>query len=617
MKTKVTIIAVLCLATAVASAQTTEITYRGRLVVNGNPMTGNYDLRLTPWDATTGGNKFNTEERANVRVENGNFTVNLNFGNIFPGDDRFLEIMYSPAGAGTWEIVEPRDAITSVPYAIKSVNATNAAQLGGVSSGQFVQTSDPRLSDARAPVAGSGNYIQNTTTQQPGSNFNISGTGKANVIDASSQFNLNGGHVLSAPGTANIFVGGAGTSAITGDLNTFVGNASGISNTSGRANVFIGGRAGLSNTSGLANTFVGAAAGYQNASASNNSFFGAESGRINGGGSNSFFGFYSGGSNTTGGSNAFFGSFAGGSNTTGGNNTFVGGGSGMSNTTGGLNTYVGAFAGGSATIVNSSALGHRAYVTQDSSIVLGGIAGVNGSNVDTRVGIGTTAPQERLSVGGGINVDQNNLNNGSVANTVRFGGSSGEAIGSRRTGGTNQFGLDFYTGFANRMVITNGGNVGIGTAAPNDRLEVNGIIRFSAVGSAGGLQLCRNLFNQISHCSSSLRYKTNIAPFTPGLSFVVRLHPIAFDWKLGGNPDVGFGAEDVAKVDPRFVTFNDRGEVEGVKYDRIGVVLINAVKEQQAQIEKQQEQIRQMQAQVDLLKKLLCRSDSAGDMCRE
>ena len=41
---------------------------------------------------------------------------------------------------------------------------------------------------------------------------------------------------------------------------------------------------------------------------------------------------------------------------------------------------------------------------------------------------------------------------------------------------------------------------------------------------------------------------------------------------------------------PELVFYRD-GQVEGAKYDRIGVVLINAVKEQQAQIEQQKEQL--------------------------
>jgi hypothetical protein len=40
-----------------------------------------------------------------------------------------------------------------------------------------VLTGDARLSDARSPLPGSTNYIQNSTTLQPSSNFNISGNG--------------------------------------------------------------------------------------------------------------------------------------------------------------------------------------------------------------------------------------------------------------------------------------------------------------------------------------------------------------------------------------------------------------------------------------------------------
>lgn len=39
---------------------------------------------------------------------------------------------------------------------------------------------------------------------------------------------------------------------------------------------------------------------------------------------------------------------------------------------------------------------------------------------------------------------------------------------------------------------------------------------------------------------------------------------------LGRQEDVlGLGAENVAAIDPLLVTYNSKGEVEGVKYDRI------------------------------------------------
>lgn len=134
-------------------------------------------------------------------------------------------------------------------------------------------------------------------------------------------------------------------------------------------------------------------------------------------------------------------------------------------------------------------------------------------------------------------------------------------------------------------------------------------MRIATLASAGNTAVCRNALNDLATCSSSLRYKTNVAPFSSGLNLVNRLNPITFDWKEGGMKDLGLGAEDVAVIEPLLVTYNKKGEVEGVKYDRIGVVLLNAVKEQQIQIQKQQEQI-------DLLKQLLCQSNTQAEVCK-
>jgi hypothetical protein len=69
------------------------------------------------------------------------------------------------------------------------------------------------------------------------------------------------------------------------------------------------------------------------------------------------------------------------------------------------------------------------------------------------------------------------------------------------------------------------------------------------------------------HCGagSSLRFKTNVHPFVSGLDIVRRLRPITFNWKQDGRPDIGLGAEDVAKVAPSFTFTDSKGEVTGVK----------------------------------------------------
>jgi hypothetical protein len=103
--------------------------------------------------------------------------------------------------------------------------------------------------------------------------------------------------------------------------------------------------------------------------------------------------------------------------------------------------------------------------------------------------------------------------------------------------------------------------------------------------------------NKVTPCvASSLRYKTDIEPYRGGLDVIERLRPIAFIRIHNGANDIGLAAEDVARVDPRLTYPNEKGEVEGVKYELLTTVLINAVKEQQEQIERQGEQIEELQA---------------------
>ena len=118
-----------------------------------------------------------------------------------------------------------------------------------------------------------------------------------------------------------------------------------------------------------------------------------------------------------------------------------------------------------------------------------------------------------------------------------------------------------------------------------------GLVRITNIPPTDGEDVgdvCFNRDGRLMNCrrKSSLRFKTNVHPFHSGVDIVQRLRPISFNWKQGGQPDIGLGAEDVAQVAPSFVTTDSKGEVEGVKYDRLNILLINAVKEEQNQIEK-------------------------------
>ena len=66
------------------------------------------------------------------------------------------------------------DKILAV-QALNAAFAVDSQKLGGVNADQYVLILDPRLSDARNPLPGSSNYIQNTAVQQSAT-FNISGS---------------------------------------------------------------------------------------------------------------------------------------------------------------------------------------------------------------------------------------------------------------------------------------------------------------------------------------------------------------------------------------------------------------------------------------------------------
>ena len=128
-------------------------------------------------------------------------------------------------------------------------------------------------------------------------------------------------------------------------------------------------------------------------------------------------------------------------------------------------------------------------------------------------------------------------------------------------------------------------------------LGADGTLALQTLGSAGATAVCRNASNQFATCSSSARYKDHIADLGLGLAEVLRLRPVGYVWKDGGMADVGFVAEEVARIDERLVTRNAKGEVEGVKYERLTAVLAGAVQELAARESLQAETIARLQTQ--------------------
>jgi hypothetical protein len=472
-------------------------------------------------------------------------------------------------------MLTPNQPVTSAPYAVRSLNATsadtalNATQLGGVAAGQFVQTNDPRMTDARNPLPNSPSYIQNTTMSQPMANFSIGGNGtvggtmSAGTVESASQYNIGGERVLSVPGNQNLFAGVIAGRNSTGAANTLVGNQSGPGVT-GSENSFFGASAGSRITTGWENSYFGYVAGQRASTGSRNSAFGAWAGA-----------FLASSGDLVGAENSFFGYKSGLGVTTGSGNTLIGSHADVS--TGGV-SY-------------STAIGFGATVAQSNSIVFG--------DHSVRIGIGIDAPQNRLQIIDDVNTGIRVQNN-----------TAGGTVGSFGANGAFQVDGGGFAG--GRLNLRENGSLILGDCTgcftnATERLVVGGMVRVTAYAGGGFETICRNANGQLSGCSSSFRYKKDITPYRSGLDLVEKLQPIAFRWKANDAADFGLGAEAVAKVEPLLVTHNDSGEVEGVKYDRVAVVLLNAVKEQQTQIEKQQTLIERQQKQIDDLRRMVIR----------
>jgi len=118
--------------------------------------------------------------------------------------------------------------------------------------------------------------------------------------------------------------------------------------------------------------------------------------------------------------------------------------------------------------------------------------------------------------------------------------------------------------------------IGVGTTAPTTRLSVAGAV--TAVD-----------FNT----TSDERLKANIEVISSALEKVKSINGVSFEWKDSGQASTGVIAQNIEEVFPELVHGNDP---KTVNYNGLIGVLIEAIKEQQVQIEDLQAQINNLKS---------------------
>jgi len=439
----------------------TAFTYQGHLYDANHVADGLYDFQFKLFDSLAGSQVGDDVNVPDVDVIDAQFTVELDFGNVYDGNERWLEISVRPGDQNDpniYTVLEPRQEITATPYALYALNSGSGSgsdadwmvsgnDMYSIPSGNVgIGTTSPEF---KLTLDNDGGIIAKGTYGS-GSDLTVSGAGvrliwypkkgafRAGMVSSDEWDDPNIGDYSTAIGYNNTasgycatIGGGYGNTADASGATI----SGGVMNTASDSFNTIGG--GNRNTASGSNATIGG--GFRNEASGSYATVGGGGrpgpGPMTGNIASGDF------STVSGGGGIMY------CNTASGNYATVGGGS--SNTAGGLYATVPGGIDNIADANYSFAAGRRAKANHDGSFVWADSTDANFASTGNDqflirasggVGIGTTSPQNTLDVTGAV------------------------AIGESYSG-TN-------TAPDNGLIIQ--GDVGIGTSDPSQKLTVDG-----------------------------------------------------------------------------------------------------------------------------------------------
>ena len=255
------------------------------------------------------------------------------------------------------------------------------------------------------------------------------------------------------------------------------------------------------------------------------------------------------------------------------------------------NVYADSFTGDGSNLTNTGATLSAASGTQ--RVVLTSLTSGTMTTAATEAALSYNASTNTLSAGtfSGSGASLTSIPNGALASVT----SSNTANNIVVRDGSGNFSAGTIT--ANLSGNATSADTVDTTATSTDATHYITFVDSSSSTAGETIRMDSNLqYNPSTNIltnSSDERLKTNIVGITGAVEKVQQLRGVEFDWISNGKHSIGVIAQDVEKVAPELVSTRDDG-MKGVDYGKLTALLIEAVKDQQKQIDELKAQINEL-----------------------
>jgi hypothetical protein len=162
------------------------------------------------------------------------------------------------------------------------------------------------------------------------------------------------------------------------------------------------------------------------------------------------------------------------------------------------------------------------------------------------------------------------------------------------SGGLNDLVVGGWAFGANEYRVWHAGNDGAGSGLDADLLDGENLVDNAATGNTVvGRDASGNVIVNDLNSTSDIRLKTNIKTLTNSLNKVLQMRGVEFDRiDIKGKHQIGVIAQEIEEIVPELVTEYDN--IKSVSYGNITALLIEAIKEQQDQINNLKKEVEEL-----------------------